>query len=227
MANDEARAHERRARIAPGPQPLPVALALLMLATALSMGCETERPTAQTLASSGSSGSSGAAHPDPPGPSASESGPSRTATELPAADGGAEPRCGDQVCDFDWQCVDARCCPFQQACQTVCCGGDEICNVYQCYRPLLCGPGLPACPEMTYCEDYEAGRRSCATFEHRRDNREFCARMDAGSEWLKAHAPPPGSPEPRGTCFPVMAPHRMGTIRWYQALGKSTTSKSR
>ena len=209
------------------PAPVLSGLALVMMLTGPSPGCDAGRPVVQSLTSSGSDGASGATPPDPPRPGDADSGPSLTTTESTTPDGGGEAQCGDRVCEFDWQCVEARCCSFLQACQTVCCGEDEHCNVYQCYRPLLCGPGLPACPEKTYCEDYEEGRRSCANHEHRLANREFCARMDAGSEWLKAHGRSPGGPEARGTCFPVLAPHRMGVIRWYRALGKSVTSMSR
>jgi hypothetical protein len=194
-------------------------LALLALAAGPWVGCDPGTPSVQNLASSSSALASGAALLASPRPGPIESSVSPAATAPPAGNGGATAPCGDGACELDWECVDGRCCPLLQACNTVCCSGDEYCNVTECYHPLLCGPGLPVCPEKTYCEDYEDGQRSCANIGHRRDNQEFCARMDAGAQWLKAHSP--GGPKPRGTCFPEMAPHRMGTIRWYQALGKS------
>lgn len=137
--------------------------------------------------------------------------------------------CGGQPCGAPAQCLDGGCCGLLHACQgwDLCCPPDEHCNVYQCYRPLLCGPGFPACPELTYCEVYEDRARECADPSLRRNNEESCARMDQGLAWLAAHARSDAGPRARGVCFPEMAPHRLGGVRWYRSLGKSATGKGR
>src|SRR5262249_4671341 len=133
-------------------------------------------------------------------------------------------RCGDAVCGAEQQCVEGKCCGLLQTCMDVCCRDEEQCNVYQCYRPLLCGPGLPACPQVTYCEDYEDGKRGCSDASHRRDNPEFCARMDAGAAWIAVHGSVASGKRATGICFPEMAPHRLGGIKWYRTLGRSVGS---
>jgi len=146
----------------------------------------------------------------------------RQRCDLPA-DAGVESdtSCGDARCDYSWECLDGGCCPFMRACWTQCCNEDEFCNVYQCFRPILCGPKLPACPAVTYCENYAEGKRECNRMgdSWRRDNAEFCDRQVAGAEWMAKYARSPSDAEAVGTCFPEMAPHRLHE-RWYRWMGK-------
>jgi hypothetical protein len=149
--------------------------------------------------------------------------PSGTAAQGPE-DGGETAR-ADHTCGPAEEQVDGGCCPVLQACMGRCCNADEQCDVYQCYRPILCGPGLPACPEKTHCEDYEAERIRCVSSAEGRSNAERCARARSGAEWLSAQGPSKGAPRARGICFPELPPHRMGALRWYRSLGWSAMAE--
>ncbi len=128
------------------------------------------------------------------------------------------PACGGSCISPD-TCFDGKCCSLLHTCIDGCCADDAMCNVYQCYRPIFCGPKLPKCPALTLCDDYVAGTAECSHMSadaHER-NAEYCARMAKGKKWLSAHAR--GSAA-TGTCLPEMAPHRLGQVRWYRSLAK-------
>ena len=87
--------------------------------------------------------------------------------------------------------------------------------MYECYIPRLCGGKHPKCPEMTYCEDLGAERSECGRPGFLSGNEEHCeyvGKVSALFERMMAKGNPKGAV---GFCFPVMAPHRMGGIRWY------------
>ncbi len=67
------------------------------------------------------------------------------------ADGTTTGSSCEDTCE-DGVCVDDICCAVEQACGTMCCGGDEVCSFQQCVVPGAECVDASECPDNNYCE---------------------------------------------------------------------------
>lgn len=178
-------------------------------AAGFAVACESGRPLPMPDAS-------------PSAPVASCSSPSpaaaRASSPPPAAASMGQPCDDAHPCGGPFRCVegDAGCCPAERACLRECCHEDELCNVYECYVPRLCGGKHAKCPEMTYCDDLGVARSECGRPGFLSDNGERCEYVGKASALFERMTAKGNRKEATGFCFPEMAPHRLGGIRWYE-----------